>query len=138
MRGKLSFRCSRTKLPRSFNEARALCAGSFGGQTTETTLTHRFNEARALCAGSSRKSSPRRKNEVASMRPAHYAREVLGATDEAIRHINASMRPAHYAREVLPPVFPGLPRRSASMRPAHYAREVGVGGTIELDLASLQ
>ena len=36
----------------------------------------------------------------ASMRPAHYAREVRGILVEAVGSRHASMRPAHYAREV--------------------------------------
>ena len=59
------------------------------------------------------------------MRPAHYAREVVGnVLSGSLLDSAASMRPAHYAREVdkhgtsMPiPAF-------ASMRPAHYAREV--------------
>ena len=62
--------------------------------------------------------------KIASMRPAHYAREVKEQREASIRALNASMRPAHYAREVGgaargPRI--GVP---ASMRPAHYAREV--------------
>ena len=37
----------------------------------------------------------------ASMRPAHYAREVQAHTGRAMPSENASMRPAHYAREVI-------------------------------------
>ena len=37
----------------------------------------------------------------------------------------ASMRPAHYAREVGPNQSRQSWNISASMRPAHYAREVG-------------
>ena len=36
----------------------------------------------------------------------------------------ASMRPAHYAREVPMAFHISVPRGIASMRPAHYAREV--------------
>ena len=39
--------------------------------------------------------------EIASMRPAHYAREVGTANAEAGPLPSASMRPAHYAREVV-------------------------------------
>ena len=60
----------------------------------------RFNEARALCAGSLGHMATVENLRVASMRPAHYAREVdalFGGNSELSK---ASMRPAHYAREV--------------------------------------
>ena len=63
-------------------------------------------------------------DQAASMRPAHYAREVLPSFLVGLTGAIASMRPAHYAREVGP--IRAKPRqiRLASMRPAHYAREV--------------
>ena len=39
-------------------------------------------------------------DKTASMRPAHYAREVLEAPPRLRSNPSASMRPAHYAREV--------------------------------------
>ena len=85
---------------------------------------------------------------TASMRPAHYAREVEGKFRLYRVGGEASMRPAHYAREVLQDAEfsrrgilcfnearalcagSRVGRRhsaaaaAASMRPAHYAREV--------------
>ena len=85
---------------------------------------------------------------AASMRPAHYAREVLlGRQLKGQLHCCfnearalcagsppvlpppsaapvASMRPAHYAREVEKRRGAEAPLPAASMRPAHYAREV--------------
>ena len=60
-----------------FNEARALCAGSFGVAAWLPVASPCFNEARALCAGSSSAPAHIVAGEVASMRPAHCAREVL-------------------------------------------------------------
>ena len=89
-----------------------------------------------------------RSHRGASMRPAHYAREVRGRTAQPAQPHAASMRPAHYAREVLSiRLLPAggcrrfnearalcagsrgykqrdLRKPNASMRPAHYAREV--------------
>ena len=98
----------------------------------------------------------------ASMRPAHYAREVqrlrLPGPDDG----PASMRPAHYAREVVPGALrsPGraqcfnearalcagsclacglaVATLTASMRPAHYAREVITEGGAEAGYEVLQ
>ena len=93
----------------------------------------------------------KRCGEGASMRPAHYAREVPANIRGACGWMEASMRPAHYAREVhtagggpspqkscfnearalcagsLPPANTRMHGDLASMRPAHYAREVIVG-----------
>ena len=64
-----------------------------------------FNEARALCAGSrNTQRTASGKTMVASMRPAHYAREVSYEIDSGKSEGDASMRPAHYAREVRPSV----------------------------------
>ena len=63
-------------------------------------------------------------HETASMRPAHYAREVGLAFAFLHVHSHASMRPAHYAREVFPSAVSSVSEIEASMRPAHYAREV--------------
>ena len=60
----------------------------------------------------------------ASMRPAHYAREVPLEGVVAGALPVASMRPAHYAREVQARRMGAVAGRAASMRPAHYAREV--------------
>ena len=63
--------------------------------------------------------------DAASMRPAHYAREVPPERREQPPvPPEASMRPAHYAREVLPAAVAPDHDVAASMRPAHYAREV--------------
>ena len=73
-----------------------------GGQAFRSGAGCAFNEARALCAGSW--GGLRRGCGVhqPSMRPAHYAREVVaGNAAEALRKA-PSMRPAHYAREVQP------------------------------------
>ena len=64
---------------------------------------------------------------LASMRPAHYAREVARGADERTLAGQASMRPAHYAREVVEVVLQPSAETNASMRPAHYAREVAGG-----------
>ena len=52
MRGKLPTGCSRTPPSTSFNEARALCAGSWFKNEKNAVSPPTFNEARALCAGS--------------------------------------------------------------------------------------
>ena len=104
MRGKLRtfFSCIRRK--DAFNEARALCAGSYGTETHARThgapsmrpahyarevsfpltaapqSTSTFNEARALCAGSWRLDGHQSHPHLPSMRPAHYAREVADAS----------------------------------------------------------
>ena len=63
--------------PQRFNEARALCAGSRCGEGVPRRPPRRFNEARALCAGSPpQPERPPAAPAAASMRPAHYAREV--------------------------------------------------------------
>ena len=122
-----------------FNEARALCAGSPCRCAPGGCPAARFNEARALCAGSPT-GNPTTPTEAAdaSMRPAHYAREVPNRQIHYGRPDLASMRPAHYAREV------GLGGRtveravSASMRPAHYAREVNTLTPARASAARLQ
>ena len=53
MRGKLQFSIADARFTATFNEARALCAGSFGSVRPLAARRHAFNEARALCAGSS-------------------------------------------------------------------------------------
>ena len=107
-----------------------------------------FNEARALCAGSPDHRAFHGANGAASMRPAHYAREVRIQSNKAQAQMAASMRPAHYAREVRTSRHTAgrgsnrfnearalcagsqirmqqhLQQIHASMRPAHYAREV--------------
>ena len=60
----------RGKFLASFNEAH----GGAGG----------FNEARALCAGSLCSGRTRGHAQEASMRPAHYAREVYNQGDEGV------------------------------------------------------
>ena len=62
--------------------------------------------------------------DVASMRPAHYAREVMLRLARYLAKYLASMRPAHYAREVRRRMLKPNIAPVASMRPAHYAREV--------------
>ena len=59
-----------------------------------------FNEARALCAGSSKALPAAESVDSPSMRPAHYAREVWLPLTEGTVNLHPSMRPAHYAREV--------------------------------------
>ena len=60
----------------------------------------------------------------ASMRPAHQAREVFGQHHRLGDCRAASMRPAHQAREVLRLSDMMKIESEASMRPAHQAREV--------------
>ena len=45
-------------------------------------------------------------------------------TQQLSEAAKASMRPAHYAREVQTVISSEHFRQAASMRPAHYAREV--------------
>ena len=52
MRGKLLSPWPDIPRDLSFNEARALCAGSYIRASAGDGLQRRFNEARALCAGS--------------------------------------------------------------------------------------
>ena len=103
-------------------------SGKSGGScNAESRSGGSFNEARALCAGSKGQEVSWATSYHASMRPAHYAREVPLLQDEQTGTWYASMRPAHYAREV-PRTRRGAaaPRGDASMRPAHYAREVAL------------
>ena len=98
-----------------------------------------FNEARALCAGSSARQLERRPALQASMRPAHYAREVDARRQQRWREAEkASMRPAHYAREVPQSQANRTGARRASMRPAHYAREVQEVGVARVHVNPLQ
>ena len=77
--GSLQTRESKMADPVGFNEARALCAGSCSKHANEPQILSRFNEARALCAGSWPPGAPAGAcGALASMRPAHYAREVSG------------------------------------------------------------
>ena len=108
----------------SFNEARALCAGSSGWPLRRTPPRASFNEARALCAGSWIDRREQYEERMASMRPAHCAREVASRADLIRVALFASMRPAHCAREVQAPVVRVADVSEASMRPAHCAREV--------------
>ena len=78
MRGKLGARKRKELAVKTFNEARALCAGSYPYGNNCHSHTHPFNEARALCAGSFRPCPQARPQGAPSMRPAHYAREVCG------------------------------------------------------------
>ena len=55
MRGKLRQRREAQGVPKRFNEARALCAGSFARKQGGIYVESSFNEARALCAGSSKR-----------------------------------------------------------------------------------
>ena len=59
MRGKFAVGEDNQPVHKSFNEARALCAGSSNHYDLHGGLQPRFNEARALCAGSSRSPSAR-------------------------------------------------------------------------------
>ena len=84
MRGKL---CTLTEghqdcLP--FNEARALCAGSSQLARSLARRQPSFNEARALCAGSYVCRGQRSCDLRPSMRPAHYAREVMVVHGETV------------------------------------------------------
>ena len=55
MRGKFAATFAPVFVRPSFNEARALCAGSPSTHHRKTAHYTSFNEARALCAGSSPK-----------------------------------------------------------------------------------
>ena len=61
---------------------------------------------------------------MASMRPAHQAREVTAEIGAVPIVGGASMRPAHQAREVSVDLADFQHPPPASMRPAHQAREV--------------
>ena len=74
----------------------------------------------------------------ASMRPAHYAREVRVLAQARRDGCAASMRPAHYAREVLTRMRARYKTEIASMRPAHYAREVPQPYTVNPKPSKLQ
>ena len=87
MRGKSTRHIGRTAAPTSFNEARALCAGSDIDSHRVDVRQVSFNEARALCAGSRPSAHLFSIALIASMRPAHYAREVC-------RNICTSVRAA--------------------------------------------
>ena len=58
MRGKSAIGVTPEDWRISFNEARALCAGSLDSSNHRQTPSTRFNEARALCAGSPAARSP--------------------------------------------------------------------------------
>ena len=81
---------------------------------------------------------PRRQGRPASMRPAHYAREVLQSLHRRRLGAQASMRPAHYAREVATVDSIFYDASTASMRPAHYAREVRRTGPCRAPFGMLQ
>ena len=100
--------------------------GKFRAVTTTVLRTCSFNEARALCAGSSARARSNIQDFISpSMRPAHYAREVAARGRDPAEPPLPSMRPAHYAREVSSRVvIIATSSMSPSMRPAHYAREV--------------
>ena len=77
MRGKFPRQAPRVvRIHPSFNEARALCAGSSRLLQFHGVVPCTFNEARALCAGSWPKAVAAARRPLPSMRPAHYAREV--------------------------------------------------------------
>ena len=115
MRGKSGGSCNaESRSGGSFNEARALCAGSKGQEVSWATSYH------------------------ASMRPAHYAREVPLLQDEQTGTWYASMRPAHYAREVYAAITEAGSKTGASMRPAHYAREVTQPADEQVTVTALQ
>ena len=76
MRGKSWFGQRYNDLMAGFNEARALCAGSHPRTACWPGAVSCFNEARALCAGSRLLNRLFMAGLAASMRPAHYAREV--------------------------------------------------------------
>ena len=96
----------------SFNEARALCAGSCGPGGRARSRTLGFNEARALCAG----SSPQRQQAKQPVRGFNEARALCAGSCKVFfldySAAGASMRPAHCAREVWPSPPPNSARRS--------------------------
>ena len=122
--GSWSRRRCRTGAANPFNEARALCAGSWAWCSKSSDSPLAFNEARALCAGSCRAS--------AGSRPAPSFNEAraLCAGSWPVAAISTSiwlcpsMRPAHCAREVVESNSVLDIGRAPSMRPAHCAREV--------------
>ena len=124
MRGKSRKSKRNTFGPNSFNEARALCAGSHPPSGRQWD----HDAASMRPAHYAREVGPRPADgphaACASMRPAHYAREVSACAGGRRHHHGASMRPAHYAREVERPLCANAAEPVASMRPAHYAREV--------------
>ena len=150
MRGKLARPEPQNPEPQGFNEARALCAGSCTcASTSASSVSGCFNEARALCAGSFHLGH----HELRGPGCFNEARALCAGSLQGLRDadggLDASMRPAHYAREVRPKWPParvplcsfnearalcagscrGRGQRpgaaaGASMRPAHYAREV--------------
>ena len=93
----------------SFNEARAFSAGNRLASRQEHHREWSFNEARAFSAGNQFSSSSESTVYIASMRPAHSAREILDEIQPESRNARASMRPAHSAREIR-----GLDRRPRS------------------------
>ena len=82
MRGKSRISANAQRQTARFNEARALCAGSMPSTYSGDKTQYRFNEARALCAGSSQATRSLLIYLRASMRPAHYAREVDAPTTQ--------------------------------------------------------
>ena len=59
-----------------------------------------FNEARAFSAGNLHADTADQPRAMASMRPAHSAREIVPTAERVRRWEFASMRPAHSAREI--------------------------------------
>ena len=86
--------------PRRFNEARAFSAGNRGNCPILAWYTTSFNEARAFSAGNPCCAAAGLARRVASMRPAHSAREIPKEDKEKVEVKDASMRPAHSAREI--------------------------------------
>ena len=134
-----------------FNEARASSAGSNAQVGGAASPGAGFNEARASSAGSRPSMVAGQRRAVASMRPAHQAREVLalGSLFSALRsrfnEARASSAGSTAKRRQLPQgqrrfnearassagsIFAaasGVAAEEASMRPAHQAREVVPG-----------
>ena len=84
----------------------------------------RFNEARANCAGNLGKFYDLVEAEIASMRPAQIAREILDFFNKEFPASMASMRPAQIAREIEQLETAIKQTTKASMRPAQIAREI--------------
>ena len=92
-----------------------------------------FNEARALCAGSWSHDHRAGRHDGTSMRPAHCAREVWPKAGRDHRRPQTSMRPAHCARASLK-----YPEGQQAMEAVHPTSRAQCAGLIEVKRHPLQ
>ena len=60
----------------------------------------------------------------ASMRPGHFAPDIIHRAEPVNEHIRASMRPGHFAPDIEHLRLVVACQRVASMRPGHFAPDI--------------